>query len=154
MKLQSHKFPVRNSHGSLLVHLIFCCFFGLLVQAFWVDFCCAQQIPSRIDTLQITRGAITPASPSEAARLQENLIRSIGPMGTVNVRQFQRTSPNVVDVEGSLPRGFPGYSPRGNAPGAVADVSGRLPAGFPGARAGTRTPAPARDIYGPMPSGF
>lgn len=123
--------------GSFLVSLLI-----VILQLLNLDMALSQQVPTRIDRLQITRGSITPPSLTEAARLQENLIRSTGPSGRIDVRQFSRTDPSAVRIQGPIPLSNLGAPPQTNAPSQLRGIVGPIPLSNLGAS--TQTPTPGR----------
>jgi hypothetical protein len=139
-----------NFYGALSL----LCIFILIAQLSNLDNAFGQQVPSGIYRTKITRGTITPPPLSEAERLQVNILRSMDRTGAINVRQFSRTNPSVVSIEGPLPRGFPGYAPNTGAPAQVRDVPGQLPRGFGGYAPTTGPPPSVTEVTGPMPRGF
>jgi hypothetical protein len=103
----------------------------------------AQQIPRRLDTLQLIRPiAPTPVPPVE--RLRQDIIRAIDPKtGTIDASQ----------IVGPIPRGRPWLNPDSGSAGTASQIVGPIPRGRPGLYPDVGSTVSSSQLPGPIPKG-
>ena len=108
-----------------------------------VDTSQAQQIPRRLNTLQLIK-PMTPPPVPPVERLRRDIIRAINPStGTIDPSQ----------IIGPIPRGRPWLDPASATAGTGSQIGGRIPPGRPGLYPQLGTSGEGSQVKGRIPSG-